>query len=129
MRFGRAMKFARSPLPVTPRPSSTSLCPAFRAATDPMAAHNISTRKRTSEVMASELQQWSDFEFRITCGSCRIEKQVYCMDLMARYGRQTVSQVTGRFRCSLPQCGGRPARVVLRRGNYEVPLIGPGAYG
>jgi hypothetical protein len=48
---------------------------------------------------------------------------------MARRGRRTVAQVTQRFRCSLPSCGGKPSRLIVRRGDYEVPPIGLEAYG
>jgi hypothetical protein len=54
----------------------TSPCPAFRTADPVAAAHNTSDRRHWAEAMASELRQWSDFEFRITWESYPTEKQV-----------------------------------------------------
>jgi hypothetical protein len=94
-----------------------------------MAAHNISFRKRRTLILESTVSLFADWTLDVTCANCGERRELPIADLPARYDSQTIGWVMRHLRCRIPRCGGRPARLILRRGGYEVPLIGVGAYG
>ena len=94
-----------------------------------MAAHTNPQSKRRAEAMASELRQWADWKFDVTCGTCGQQKTTFIADFVPRHGSLSVGEVSARLRCSIPRCGGRPSRLILLRGSYEITLIGVGTFG
>ncbi|MCB8878436.1 hypothetical protein [Acidisoma silvae] len=87
-----------------------------------------SVQKRRDMALKSLVSDLDGFELDATCGSCRRETTFPVSDLIPRFGTQTLATVTARLRCRLPDCGGKPAQLTLRRGGYLIPLIGPGSW-
>jgi hypothetical protein len=94
-----------------------------------VAPRAVSSGKRRAEVIAAELRHFAGWKFDVACANCGERRELFVFDLSQRYGARTAGWVAAQLRCSLPRCGGRPSSLILRRGGYEVALIGPGTYG
>ncbi len=96
--------------------------------------HNVSTRKRTSQIMSAPLADWAGWRLEVDCGGqgCPRGRKYDIRQLSGMYRGLSVSDALRRMRCS--QCGYNASTAVMRPGpeirvrHEGIALIGPGSY-